>query len=300
LESERSGDLNFPALLPWAELYRTARATKADSEGLGGGYHEYNTQLLLNPVPEGEQRFTVEDLDASWVEDLPSHGEMELFIRCDPAISEKKSSDEVAINLGGVDWRGHRYYIDGWIGREKRPTEQVRKMFALAKKWAGFGYKVRNIGIESVAYQEALAQLCRDGVPSRDTTFDGETVAVLKPPCPVVSITRSSDMRKDERILQMTGPMERKEIHIWKSNPIGRKLYDEHKQFPYGTKNGLDTCHDLWIKARPPARIFVSDGRRMDPAFKKIWDRVMMRSGDRMPGLVGASNSSALERWGGK
>jgi len=300
LEKERSADLMFPKLLPWRELVRTARSTKAEGEGLGGGYHEYNTQLLLNPVPEGEQRFAVEDLDLAWVPELPGPSEMSLFIRCDPAISEKKSSDEVAINLGGVDWRGHRYFIDGFIGREKRPTEQVRKMFALAKKWIAFGYKVVNIGIESVAYQEALAQLCRDGVPSRDTTVDGEMVPVLKPPCAVVSITRSSDMRKDERILQMTGPMERHETHIWQSNPIGRKLYDEHKQFPFGTKNGLDTCHDFWIKARPPARPLIPDGRRVDPAFAKIFKRVMMRREDRRPELAGSSQSSALEGWGSK
>lgn len=299
LKKERQKDLNFPHLLSWEELYRSARATRTDQDsGLGGGQHEYNTQLLLNPVPEGEQRFSTEDLDAAWIDVLPPPHEMHLFIRCDPAISEKKTADEVAINLGGVDWRGHRYYIDGWIGREKRPTEQVRKMFRLAKAWMSRGYKVVNIGIESVAYQEALSSLCRLGVPTRDPEFDGESVAMMMPPCQVVSITRSSDMRKEERILSMTGPMERREVHIWTSNPIGRKLYDEHKQFPYGTKNGLDTCHDFWIKARPPARQLIPDTRRMDPSFKRILDRVMMRDGDKRPGLVGASNSSALEGWG--
>lgn len=300
IKKERAKDLNFPNLLSWDELYRSAKAQKSDSEaGLGGSHAEYNCQLLLNPVPEGEQRFDTADLDAAWVDELPGIGEMHLYVRCDPAISEKKTADEVAINLGGVDWRGHRFYIDGWVGREKRPTEQVRKMFALAKKWAARGYKVINIGIESVAYQEALASLCRLGVPSRDTEFDGESVPILKPPCPIVSIIRSSDMRKDERILAMTGPMERREVHIWKQNPIGRKLYDEHKQFPYGSKNILDTCHDFWIKARPCARELLADARRIDPAFKKIWERAMM-SGEEKSVLVGASNSSALERWGGK
>jgi hypothetical protein len=157
-----------------------------------------------------------------------------------------------------------------------------------------------NIGIESVAYQEALAGLCRGGVPSREPEFEGEAVPMMLPPCQIVSITRSSDMRKEERILAMTGPMERREVHIWQSNPIGRKLYDEHKQFPYGKKNGLDTCHDFWIKARAPGRMLLADGRKVDPAFRKILERVMMRDEDRRPSLVGASNTSALERWGGK
>jgi hypothetical protein len=300
LDKERKADLNFPNLLPWRELLRSAVAQQADNEGgFGGSHQEYNCQLLLNPTPEGEQRFATSDLDQSWISELPPPGDMVLYIRCDPAISKKKESDETAINLGGVDWRGHRYYIDGWIGREKRPTEQVRKMFRLARSWQGRGYKVENIGVESVAYQEALAQLCRDGVPSREAEFDGEMVPILKPPCRVVSITRSTDMRKPERLLQMTGPVERHEVHIWTENPIGRKIYDGHKQFPYGKDDGLDTCHDFWIKARVPARSLAPDGRKMDPAFKKIMDRIMMRGGD-SPKLTGLSHTTILERWGGK
>jgi hypothetical protein len=93
--------------------------------------------------------------------------------------------------------------------------------------------------------------------------------------------------------------MERREIHIWKHNPIGRKLYDEHQQFPYGTKNGLDTCHDFWIKARPPARRLVTDLRRVDPAFRKAWERTMIEKGEGSR-LVGTSHTTSLERWGGK
>ena len=298
LEVERAADLNFPKLLPWSELYRSARAQQAEGDaGLGGGHYEYNTQLLLNPVPEGEQRFSTEDMDASWIDVLPEPSEMIIVIRCDPAISDKKKNDDMAITVGGVDWRAHRYAIDGWIGREKRPTEQVRKMFRFGTLWKARGYKVINIGIESVAYQEALAGLCREGVPSRDAEFEGELIPILKPPCPIVSIARAPDMRKTERILQMTGPIERREFHIYRQNPIGKKLYDQFTQFPFGRMDGLDTCHDLWVKARVPARQMPLDTRKMDPAFKKLLDKVMMRR-DGKTKLAGTSHSSSLERWG--
>lgn len=299
LNRERADDLNFPNLLPWEELYRSARAQQSDDSGLGGGHYEYNTQLLLNPVPEGEQRFSTEDLDASWIEELPPPSDMAIFIRTDPAISEKKKNDDMAIIVGGVDWRGHRYYIDGWIGREKRPTEQVRNLFRFATLWAARKYRVINIGIESVSYQEALAGLCRDGVPSRDPQFDGEAVPIMKPPCPIVSILRAPDMRKTERLLQMTGPVERREVHIWKYNPIGKKIYDQHVQFPFGRMDALDACHDFWIKARPPARQMPIDTRRMDPAFAKAMERVMMRRDGKIK-LTGTNHTSSLERWGGK
>jgi hypothetical protein len=172
-------------------------------------------------------------------------------------------------------------------------------MFRLAKKWIALGYKVKSIGVESVAYQEALAQICRLGVPVRDPEFDGESVQMMMPPCPVVSITRSSDMRKSERILQMTGPMERREIHIWTKNPIGRKLYDEHQQFPHGRDNGLDVCHDMWIKTRPPAKPLIAARTINDPDIRKLLERAMMGRRDG-PSVSGLSHTATLERWGGR
>ena len=106
-------------------------------------------------------------------------------------------------------------------------------------------------------------------------------------------------MRKQERLVQMTGPMERQEIHIWQSNPIGRKLYDEFKQYPYGTDNGLDTCHDFWIKARPIAKSLIPDGRKMDAQLSKFLKRAMLKKEESI-GVSGLSHTSALERWGGR
>lgn len=297
LETARSGDLNFPNLLPWRELYRTARSTEAEDEGgLGGSHFEYNTQILLDPIPEGEWRFHHGDLDAAWEDTIPHSAAMHLFIRVDPATGTKRENDEVAINLGGVDWRGHRWFIDGWSGREKRPSEVLRKVFYLAKKWDGLGYKVLNIGIEAVQAQEGLAQMARDGVAIREPTFDGESVPMMRPPCPVVSITRSPDARKVERIITMEGPVSRREIHVWKANPIGAKLLGQYKEFPHGRFDILDTCHDMWLSTRKPPKATSPDQLTIPPEFEKILARAMLL-GEERPTLTGLSNEVQLSSW---
>lgn len=293
LETKRAADINFPKSLSWRELYRSARSQKAETEGLGGGFNEYNCQLLLNPVPEAEQRFANGDMDAAWVDQIPSPQEMWVYLRCDPAISKKKTADEFVAGVIGVDWRGHRWYLDGWAGREKKPTEQVRKMFRLALSWKFRGYQVKNIGVESVAYQEALAELCRGGVPAREAEVDGEQITIMKSPCPVVSIERSGDMHKTERILQMSGPVERREVHIWKRNPIGRRLYDQHIQFPFGPDDILDTCRDGWEKTQKPPRPIGPDGiKPLHKDLQAILKTAMLGDGSQSePRLVGGHHT---------
>jgi hypothetical protein len=224
LEAERHDDLNFPNRLSWRELYLNARAQ---------GPQIYNGQMLVNPVPEGETRFDPDALDEVWIDELPGPEEMWIYIRCDPAISKKKSADMTAYVVGGIVWNSMRISLDGWVGRENRPTKIVGTGFDLARKWQARGYSVKSIGYESVAYQEALAQIARYGIPERDAAYHGETVPIQMKPCPVVSIPRPSDVRKQERIISMDGPVTRREFKIWKRNPIGRRQYEQMQRFPY-------------------------------------------------------------------
>ncbi len=297
LEEERSEDLNFPKILPWRELYRSMTSQASHDEGgLGGRHQEYNCQILLNPVPAGEHRFDHVALEDSWVDEIPGPRDLFLYIRVDPAISQRKTADEVAINMAGVDWQGTRWYIDGWVGREKRPTEIVRKCFRMARRWQGLKYVVKSIGVESVAYQEALAQLCRDGVPEREATEQGELVSVMLPTCQIISIPRSSDMRKTERILMTTGPVSRHETRVWKRNPIGRRLIQDHKEFPYGPLDLLDTCHDMYLKTHKPARRVGANLVEIHPLFLKLLKSSMLEKGEE-PFTEGMSNSVKLSNW---
>lgn len=284
LEENPPGKLNFPKMLPWSELYRTARAT---------GPHTYNCQILLNPVPEGEQRFDHEALDAGWRDEIPGPDEMWLYVRCDPAISEKRTADETAYVVGGVRWNGERWLLDGWIGREKRPTEIVKTGFTLARKWIGQGYTVKSIGYESVQYQEALAQIARQGVPERDPTYHGESVPMLTAPCPIVSIKRPPDMTKHERILSMDGPITRREVFFWKHNRIGAKVMQQFKNYPFDRFDALDATHDLWIRVQTPPKPLGPELPRLHPLLAALLKD--SAEGDRT--LVGGHNSVNLTSW---
>jgi hypothetical protein len=286
LEKEPIGKLNFPTIMSWRECYRTARA---------GGPQQYNCQILLNPMPEGEQRFDEEALEASWVEQIPTKEEMWLYIRCDPAISEKRSADETAIIVGGVKWDAHRYLLDGWIGREKRPTSIVLKTFTFARKWIEKGYKVRSIGFESVQYQEALAQIARQGVPERDPRYSGESVPMLTKPCPVRSITRSSDVRKHERLLEMDGPVTRREVHFWVRCAIANKVMQQFKEFPFGKFDALDATHDLWEHTMTPPPPMKAGEPQLHPELMKILKRSLVA---KEPTLCGTNNQVKLTAWG--
>jgi hypothetical protein len=245
LQKERGDDLNFPGLLDWEALYRRAR---------GQGPRIFSGQMLLNPTPEGEQRFDHAALDDSWADTIPPPTECYAYVRADPAISKKKDSDEMAIIVGLVHWTGKRYLVDGWVGRENQPNEQVRKMFTLAVKWMEMGYSVRSIGIEDVAYQKALVRIAREGVPERRATYHGESIPMLTKPCSVIGIPRGTDASKQERILSMDGPLVRRELLFWKKCGIALKAVSQMKNFPMGADDILDTLHDLWVRTKTPSR----------------------------------------------
>jgi hypothetical protein len=246
-------------------------------------------------MPEGEQRFDLDALAESWVDEVPGPGEMWLYVRCDPAISVKRDRDETAIHVAGVDWRGWRWFVDGWAGREKRPTEIVRKMFGFARRWLALGYRVQNIGIEAVQYQEALAELCRIGVPEREAWAHGELVPVLKSPCAVRSITRSPDMRKQERILEMDGPVSRREVRVLRSNPVGERFMAQLRNFPFDRDDLLDAAHDMWEGVLVPPRAMVPEARA-HRIFRKYLSRRLGRAEE--PRLEGTANEAKLAAWG--
>jgi hypothetical protein len=288
LREDPPGELHFPDLLPWEECYRTARAT---------GPHIYNCQILLNPVPEGEERFDHAALAEAWTAELPEPSEMWLYVRVDPAISARKDASDTAIVLGGVKWDSARYLLDGWVGKERKPTEIVRKTYRLASAWIEKGYRVQNIGFEAVAYQEALAEMARNGVPAREAVASGEKIEILKPPCPVRSIQRSAELRKQERILELDGPITRREFKIWTKCPeqVGHAAMQQLQHFPHDKMDVLDAIHDLWegTSAPPPQKIEVVP--QLHPELLKL-----IRKGETAtkPTVRGTHTTVKLQSWG--
>lgn len=161
----------------------------------------------------------------------------------------------------------------------------------MVRKWQDNGYTVKNIGVESVSYQEALASIMRDGVPIRKPKFDGESVPMMTNPCPIKSITRSSDMRKHERILQMDGAIARRELHVWDKCPIGSRTIQQFKNFPFDKFDILDAVHDLFVGTYAPSRSTSPVPPGMPKEFNDMFNK--RREG----GPKGLSNSSNLTGW---
>jgi hypothetical protein len=283
LERERQADLNFPGLLTWEKCYRRAR---------GCGPRIFSGQYLLNPTPEGEQRFDHQAIDDSWKDAYWPPSECWAYIRCDPAISKKKEADETAIGVGLIHWTGKRMLVDGWVGRENLPNEIVRKCYTFAQKWQELGYHVRSIGIERVAYQAALVNLAKKGVPEREATYDGESIRMMTKPCPVVGIDRGTDATKQERLLSMDGPITRRELLLYKKCPIAHRAVTQLKQYPMGPDDILDMLHDLWIRTQTPSREIEPE----PPAFP---DWVMRELYEHEPPvMVGTHGKARLINWG--
>jgi hypothetical protein len=284
LEKKPPGSLNFPVMFDWRECVRSARAE---------GQHCFNCQNLLNPTPEGEQRFDLEAIREAMTQTVLPPEEMWLYIRCDPAISEKKSADYTAIIVGGVRWDAERHIIDGWVGREKKPHEIVMRCFTLAEKWKNRGYEVKSIGFEEVQFQHSLRKMAVHGIPEREAKYDGESIPTRKSPCPVVGIPRAPDVRKTERLLEMDGPATRREIRILETMPYAQRIIEQFEGFPFSKDDILDAIHDLWCKTRTPPRQM----EELDPIYHPDLQRIIsggMTSGD--PQLVGTSVTVRLSR----
>jgi hypothetical protein len=284
LQKERGGDLNFPGLLSWETLYRRAR---------GQGPRIFSGQMLLNPTPEGEQRFDHDAIDDSWADEPWAPTECWAYVRCDPAISKKKEADETAMGVGLVHWTGKRMLVDGWVGRENQPNEIIRKLFTLAIKWQEMGYCVKSIGIEDVAYQKALVNLAKHGVPERRPEHSGESVPMLTKPCPVAGITRGSDASKRERLLSMDGPITRRELLLWKKCGIALRAVTQLKQYPMGPDDILDMLHDFWIRTSTPPR---SVEPVKPPLHPKLMELIKQNDGTRR--LEGTNFTAKLATWG--
>lgn len=75
-----------------------------------------------------------------------------VFIGVDPAISTKKHSDYFALAILAITASGKKFVIDVKLGRIKSASAQANLILTYA-----FNYHATAIGIETVAYQQALA-----------------------------------------------------------------------------------------------------------------------------------------------
>lgn len=143
---------------------------------------------------------------------------LEKYIGVDPAISQNLDADRFVISCIGLDKStGLTYLIDQWAGHLPFP-EQIE----MINEWYQFHQPIL-IGVESVAYQAALAQ----------------QVARLDDIVPIVDIVAKG--KKFERILSMSPLFKAARVKIRKSH---RDFITEWINYEPSLKAPADDCLD--------------------------------------------------------
>ena len=199
-----SGGLLFPERLS-AEFLEKARKTM--------GSYLFANQYQNEVIPPDEQSFKAEWF--KYYESLPKN--LYRFAFVDPAIGQKDHHDYTGIVIVAVDDDGI-WYVEVANRYRLTPTQLVSKLFELHQH---IGLKV--IGIETVAYQEALLYFLSEEMRKRQTTI------------PVTGVKRDKTS-KQTRILGLVPRFEWGRIYLAKAMTA---LEDELTTFPRGTHDDL-------------------------------------------------------------
>lgn len=198
------GTLLFPERLT-KEFLEQARRTQ--------GSYIFANQYLNEVIPEDEKSFKKEWLRT--YEELPK--ELTSFGFIDPAISQKDHSDYTGIVVVSVDLNG-TWYLRLASRYKLTPTQIVAKMFEITKQ-----FQLNALGVEVVAYQEALLYMCDEEMRRRDVIL------------PVKGITRKA-VSKQVRILGLVPRFEWGRILVQRGF---RDFEDEYATFPRGSHDDI-------------------------------------------------------------
>lgn len=215
------GSLLFPEKLSAEYLVRQRKAQ--------GSYifaHQYQNEI----IPSDDQDFKKEWL--KYYTELPKIKNTFAFI--DPAISLEDTACYTAVVVVDVDPDG-MWYLK--LARRVRisATQTIKLIFDLQD-----AYKCTAIGVEIVAYQEALKHFAADEMKKRKRVV------------PVQGIRRSSEVSKPIRIRSLVPRFEWQRILV---KPGLAEFEDEYLKFPRGTYvDILDALSSLEEIVYPPGQ----------------------------------------------
>jgi phage terminase large subunit-like protein len=166
---EPNGELLFPTKL-------TAEFLEIQKRKLGS--YAYSNQYMNEIIPEELQTFK-----KHWFKYYTTLPERHwTFAMIDPAIGQKKTSDYTGTTVVSVDIDTNWYVRMAKMER-LTPTQIVDSCFALQKQ-----FNCMAIGIEAVAYQEALLYMCAEEMKRRKVML------------PIKEIRPPTDRTKETRI----------------------------------------------------------------------------------------------------
>jgi predicted phage terminase large subunit-like protein len=198
------GTLLFPERLT-KDFLENARRTM--------GSYLYANQYQNEVIPEDEKTFKPHWL--KYYKEIPNHTYRFGFI--DPAIGQLKHHDYTGICIVDVDTDG-QWYLRMAKRERLTPTQIVDKMFEICKE-----FQLKGLGVEVVAYQEALLYILQEKMNERKVTL------------PVKGVARSKTS-KQTRILGLVPRFE------WGRLLVSQGMVDfedEYNTFPRGNHDDI-------------------------------------------------------------
>lgn len=209
---DEEGNATWPEQFTVDELYKE----KAQYVATGKIDIWYRERMCV-AMPEENRIFKKEYIHYFDNDDLKGKN-LQYFIAVDPAISQKKSADNTAICVVGKEPTSSKWYVVELIAKKMNPSEIIEALFMLYDK-----YRPVKIGIEVVAYQQALSHFFHEEMSRRGVY-------------PVVQELRHST-KKEERIMGLQPMFRCGDVLIRNSDII---LEEELLAFPKGAHD--DTC----------------------------------------------------------
>lgn len=198
------GSLYFPERLTQAFLDQSRRQM---------GSYLFSNQYLNVVIPEEDRRFRKEWL--RYTTQIPTNVHTFGFI--DPAIGQKKNSDYTGISIISVD-ANKNWYLRLASRYRLTPTQIVEKAFELCQQ-----YQLDALGVEAVAYQEALIYLISEEMVKRDRFI------------PIKDVKRTKTA-KETRILALVPRFEFARIFCY---PGHMDFEEEYLAFPRGSHDDI-------------------------------------------------------------
>lgn len=243
------GSLLFPELLSHDYL-------RSKRKELGS--YKFANQYLNEVIPEEDRKFKREWL--RYHDHTPENVYTFGFI--DPAISQKDHSDFTAFVWVDVDHTGH-WYVNGANRYKITPTQTVNKVFEFSTNKLP-----RAIGVESVAYQEALIYLIAEEMNKRKVI------------APVKEIKRSR-VSKNTRIEGLVPRLE------WGKMSFARglnDLEDELFSFPRGSHDdlldALASLEEIVYYPETPKKEIKQPASPSDPTYESWYIQQKYKQGE--------------------
>lgn len=198
------------------------------------GWYEFSAQYMNNPVPDESATFQRKWFQYYDPEDIRGK-DLTKVITIDPAIALTKEADYTAMIVSGIDIFGNIFILD-MVRAKLTPNQIVAKIFELNGIW-----RPSSIGIETIAYQKALAYTIKDEMNARRRNL------------PIVEV-RPEERSKDQRIKGLQPSYENLKVFHPKNHPLTRYLEDEFATYPRGRHDDMIDAESYMLDLLFPPR----------------------------------------------